>query len=65
MKKKNLAAMLMAGAMCLSLLAGCSAGTPDPTATPAPENSTAPAETSTAPEGGEPAGLTGTLKVSL
>lgn len=26
MKKKNLAALLMAGAMCLSLLAGCSGG---------------------------------------
>ena len=26
MKKKNLAALLMAGAMCFSLLAGCSGG---------------------------------------
>lgn len=62
---KKMLSLALAAAMCLSLLAGCSAGTPDPTATPAPENSTAPAETSTAPEGGEPAGLTGTLKVSL
>lgn len=62
---KKMLSLALAAAMCLSLLAGCSAGTPDPTATPAPENSTAPAEASTAPEGGEPAGLTGTLKVSL
>ena len=62
---KKMLSLALAAAMCLSLLAGCSAGTPDPTTTPAPENSTAPAETSTAPEGGEPAGLTGTLKVSL
>ena len=36
MKKKNLAAMLMAGAMCLSLLAGCSNGGTDATNPPDP-----------------------------
>ena len=34
MKKKNLAALLMAGAMCFGLLAGCSGGA-DPTSAPA------------------------------
>ena len=37
MKKKNLAAMLMAGAMCLSLLAGCSSSGGTGSAAPASE----------------------------
>ena len=53
---KKMLSLALAAAMCLSLLAGCSAGTPDPTTTPAPENSTAPAETSTAPEADASAG---------
>ena len=66
MKKKNLAAMLMAGAMCFSLLAGCSSDAGTGSAAPASDKpsqgaqESAPAESKAA----EPAaGASGTFKL--
>lgn len=68
MKKKNLAAMLMAGAMCLSLLAGCSGDTGTTgSAAPASEEPSQGAQESSAPaesKAAEPAGsASGTFKL--
>ena len=64
MKKKNLAALLMAGAMCFSLLAGCSGGSGEsnPPASDAGTQESQPAGDDS--QGNEPAGdATGTFKV--
>lgn len=63
MKLKKIASLVLTGAMCLSLLAGCTGGTPAPTA--APPSADLPAAKTDAPS--EPVGsaeLTGTLRVS-
>ena len=36
MNLKKVLSLALAGAMCLSLLAGCTGGAPNPTSTPAP-----------------------------
>ena len=59
---KKLLSLALAGAMCLSLFAGCS-GKPDPT--PAPGSNPPPAQSDASGGASEPAGLTGTLKVSM
>ena len=65
MNLKKVLSLALAGAMCLSLLAGCTGGAPNPTSTPAPA-SNPPAEQSEAPsQPAEPAELTGTLKVAM
>ena len=65
MNLKKVLSLALAGAMCLSLLAGCTGGAPNPTTTPAPA-SNPPAEQSEAPsQPVEPAELTGTLKVAM
>ena len=63
MKKKNLAAWLMAGAMCFSLLAGCSSQGGEASTPPASQPvdtqppATGPAEPDPQPtQAGEPAG---------
>ena len=65
MNLKKVLSLALAGAMCLSLLAGCTGGAPNPTSTPAPA-SNPPAEQSEAPsQPVEPAELTGTLTVAM
>lgn len=59
---KKLLSLALAGAMCLSLFAGCS-GKPDPT--PASGSNPPPSQSDASGGGAEPAGLTGTLKVSM
>lgn len=59
---KKLLSLALAGAMCLSLFAGCS-GKPDPT--PASGSNPPPSQSDASGSGAEPAGLTGTLKVSM
>lgn len=59
---KKLLSLALAGAMCLSLFAGCS-GKPDPT--PASGSNPPPSHSDASGSGAEPAGLTGTLKVSM
>lgn len=59
---KKLLSLALAGAMCLSLFAGCS-GKPDPT--PASGSTPPPSQSDASGSGAEPAGLTGTLKVSM
>ena len=71
MKKKNLAALLMAGAMCFSLLAGCSGGsetggtgTQDPEEPSQGAEATQPAGDDQNGQGNEPAGTaSGTFKL--
>lgn len=60
---KKILSLVLSGAMCLGLLAGCTSSTPDPTAAPP---SDPPANQTEAPSepANEPAELTGTLKVS-
>ena len=60
---KKLLSLALAGAMCLSLFAGCS-GKPASTPDPAPGSNPPPAQSSASGGSSEPAGLTGTLKVS-
>ncbi len=65
MKKKNLAALLMAGAMCLSLLAGCSSGgsgESNPPASDAGAQESAPSGNGN--QGGQPTGAGGTFKLA-
>ena len=59
MKKKNLVAMLMAGAMCLSLLAGCSGDSGTGSAAPTGEPSQGAQESQPAGNGGQSAGTAG------
>lgn len=59
---KKLLSLALAGAMCLSLFAGCS-GKPDPT--PASGSNPPPSQSDASGGPAEPAGLTGTLKVSM
>ena len=64
MKKKNLVAMLMAGAMCLSLLAGCSGDSGTGSAAPTGEPSQGAQESQPAGNGGQSAGTaSGTFKL--
>lgn len=64
MKKKNLVAMLMAGAMCLSLLAGCSGDSGTGSAAPTDEPSQGAQESQPAGNGGQSAGTaSGTFKL--
>ena len=64
MKKKNLVAMLMAGAMCLSLLAGCSGDNGTGSAAPTGEPSQGAQESQPAGNGGQSAGTaSGTFKL--
>lgn len=60
---KKILSLILSGAMCLGLLAGCTSNTPAPTAAPP---SDPPANQTEAPSepANEPAELTGTLKVS-
>ncbi len=59
MKKKNLVAMLMAGAMCLSLLAGCSGDSGTGSAAPTGEPSQGVQESQPAGNDGQSAGTAG------
>lgn len=59
MKKKNLVAMLMAGAMCLSLLAGCSGDSGTGSAAPTGEPSQGAQESQPAGNDGQSAGTAG------
>lgn len=59
---KKLLSLALAGAMCLSLFAGC-AGKPDPA--PSSGSNPPPAQSDASGGPAEPAGLTGTLKVSM
>lgn len=59
---KKLLSLALAGAMCLSLFAGCS-GKPDPI--PASGSNPPSSQSDASGSGAEPAGLTGTLKVSM
>ncbi len=59
MKKKNLVAMLMAGAMCLSLLAGCSGDSGTGSAAPTGEPSQGAQESQPAGNDGHSAGTAG------
>lgn len=59
---KKLLSLALAGAMCLSLFAGCS-GKADPT--PSSGSNPPPAQSDASGGSAEPAGLTGTLKVSM
>lgn len=59
MKKKNLVAMLMAGAMCLSLLAGCSGDNGTGSAAPTDEPSQGAQESQPAGNDGQSAGTAG------
>lgn len=61
---KKLLSLALAGAMCLSLFAGC-AGKPASTPDPAPGSNPPPAQSDASGGSAEPAGLTGTLKVSM
>ncbi len=62
---KKILSLVLAGAMCLGLLAGCTGGTPDPPP-PALPSTDPPANQTDAPsEPAGPAELTGTLKVSV
>lgn len=64
MKKKNLVAMLMAGAMCLSLLAGCSGDSGTGSAAPTGEPSQGAQESQPAGNDGQSAGTaSGTFKL--
>lgn len=59
---KKLLSLALAGAMCLSLFAGC-AGKPDPA--PSSGSNPPPAQSDASGGSADPAGLTGTLKVSM
>lgn len=60
---KKILALVLAGALCLGLLAGCTSGKPTETDPPAPAKTDAPSNQTDAPD--EPEELTGTLKVSM
>ena len=62
MKKKNLAAMLMAGAMCLSLLAGCGSDTGS-TGSAAPSEAPSQGAQESQPAGEPASGASGTFKL--